>query len=96
MSNKFDKDFEAITENKELTEGATKFIEALREFVGDKYDSEDLAKLIVLIMASLNANDDTFNEAVSILYKVNFEVQMGIELEELLEFVGKYTSKTTH
>ncbi|HDR6286493.1 TPA: hypothetical protein QCU33_002481 [Bacillus cereus] len=96
MSNKFDKDFEAIMENKELTKEATKFIEALKEFIGDKYDAEDLSKLIVLIMASLNVNDNVFNEAISVLYQTTIEVQTGINLNELLDLVKKGEPDLTH
>ncbi|PEK83560.1 MULTISPECIES: hypothetical protein [Bacillus cereus group] len=96
MSNKFDKDFEAITNNGELTKEATKFIEALKEFVGNKYDAEDLAKFIVLIMASLNANDDMFNKAISMLYQTTIEVRTGIDLNELLDLVTKGEPDLTH
>ncbi|PGZ44117.1 hypothetical protein COE56_30550 [Bacillus anthracis] len=91
MSNKFDKDFEAITNDRELTKEGTKFIEAVRGFVGTQYDSEDLAKLIVLIMAALDVDDNDFNTAISALYQTAIEVQTGIDLNELLELatIGK-------
>ncbi|MFJ6263202.1 hypothetical protein [Rhodococcus erythropolis] len=96
MSNKFDKDFEAITIDGELTKEGTKFIEAVKEFVGTQYDSEDLAKLIVLIMAALDVNDNAFNTAISALYQTVIEVQTGITLNELLDLVTKGEPDLTH
>ncbi|MCU5596774.1 hypothetical protein [Bacillus wiedmannii] len=96
MSNKFDKDFEAITNNGELTEEATKFIKAVEEFVGNKYDAEDLAKFIVLIMAALDVNDNDFNTAISALYQTVVEVQTGIDLNQLLDLVTVGKSDVTH
>ncbi|MGE6615756.1 hypothetical protein [Bacillus mycoides] len=96
MSNKFNNDFEAITNNGELTKGAIKFIEALKQFVGTQYDSEDLAKLIVLIMAALDVDDNDFNTAISALYQTAIEVQTGIDLNQLLELVTKEQSDITH
>ncbi|AFQ16483.1 hypothetical protein P4H14_28470 [Bacillus cereus] len=96
MSNKFDKDFEAITNDSELTEEGTKFIEAVKQFVGTQYDSEDLAKLIVLIMAALDVDDNAFNTAISALYQTAIEVQTGINLNELLDLVTKGEPGLTH
>ncbi|QTR81164.1 hypothetical protein JC777_00310 (plasmid) [Bacillus cytotoxicus] len=96
MSNKFNKDFEAITNDGELTKEGTKFIDAVREFVGTQYDSEDLAKLIVLIMAALDVDDNAFNTAISALYQTAIEVQTGIDLNELLELVRVGEPGVTH
>ncbi|MBG9616707.1 hypothetical protein PVK73_12380 [Bacillus thuringiensis] len=96
MSNKFDKNFEAITNNGELTKEGTECIETVKQFVGTQYDSEDLVKLMVLIMAALDVDDNACHTAISALYQTAIAVQTGINLNELLDLVTKGEPGLTH